>query len=194
VDLLTLRTERLVLLPLGPADLDETAALYGDPDVMRFVAGGVMGRAPTADRLDTVAECWRIHGFGLWSIRDAETGAFLGEGGLQRVSRPEGDGPHEDGPHGDGPDRDGHDIPTGVEVEFGYTLCRRGWGHGYASEAGTAMLDDAWGRYRGSDIHAFVTADNLQSQKVLEKLGFTTVTDNLAVDGRSHQLWVASRP
>ena len=179
MDLLTLRTERLVLLPLGPADLDETAALHSDPEVMRFVAAGVMGRAATADRLEAVAECWRVQGYGLWSIREAATGAFLGEGGLQRFSRPDGDG---------------CDVPSEVDVEFGYTFCRRGWGRGYASEAGTVMLDDARGRYRGSDIHALVTADNLQSQKVLDQLGFTRVLDHIAFDGRSHQLWLAARP
>jgi RimJ/RimL family protein N-acetyltransferase len=179
VELLTLRTERLVLLPLGPADLDETAALHSDPEVMRFVASGVVGRAATADRLEAVAERWQIHGYGLWSIRDAATGAFLGEGGLQRFSWP---------------DDIGCDVPSEVDVEFGYTLCRRAWGIGYASEAGTAMLDDAWGRYPGSDIHAFVTADNLQSQKVLDKLGFTRLLDHMAFEGRSHQLWLAARP
>ena len=73
----TLHTERLVLLQLGPADLDETAALYGDPEVMRDVAGGMKDRAQTAEMLEKVAESWRVRGYGLWAIRDSASGASI---------------------------------------------------------------------------------------------------------------------
>ncbi len=170
----TLRTERLVMIPLSAADLDETAALYGDPDVMQFVAGGVMDRPTTAAVLGDAAESWKHHGYGLWAIRDASTGAFLGEGGLQRS-----------------PPLDG--VDTDVAVDFGYTLCRRGWGNGYATEAGQALLQDAWERYDGPEIHALVTSDNLPSHEVLRKLRFTRVARLMQHD-RAHQLWAVERP
>lgn len=172
----TLHTERLVLLPLGPADLDETAALFADPEVMRYVAPGVMDRATTAELLEAAARSWRTGGYGPWAIRDATTGAFLGEGGLRPF-------PEE---------LDPADLEAGPEVEFGYTFCRRSWGQGYAIEAGEVMLQDAWTRYRGSVIHAIVTSDNLPSQKVLRRLGFTNVGRLVHLD-RPHQLWAITR-
>ena len=168
-----LHTERLVMIPLSAADLDEVAALYGDPEVMRFVVDGVMDRSTTAVVLDDVTESWRRHGYGLWAIRDATTGAFLGEGGLQRAPPLEG-------------------VDVDVDVEFGYTFCRRGWGRGIATEAGTAMLRDAWVRCDGPEIHALATSDNLASHAVLRTLGFTRVA-RFVHHGRPHQLWAAER-
>ena len=163
------------MLPLGPADLDETAALYGDPEVMRYIASGVEDRASTAAILDRVAATWKKHGFGLWAIRDATTGAFLGEGGLQPM-----------------PDLT---APATVvaAVDFGYTFCRRSWGHGYAGEAGAAILNDAWTRFDGPEVHALVTTDNIASQKVLRKLGFKK-GPRITHHERAHQLWAATRP
>lgn len=173
VEAATLRTGRLVLLPLGPADLDETAALYSDDEVMRHVAGGTRDRASTAESLKAAADCWRNKGWGPWAIRDATTGAFLGEGGLQPTSH-----------HGE--------TEGTIEADFGYTLCRRSWGKGYAAEAGEVMLADAWRRYDGSVIHAVVTPDNTESQKVLRKLGFSR-TGTITLAGETHQLWAADR-
>ena len=161
------------MLPLGPGDLDETAALYGDPEVMRHVAAGIMNRATTSETLEQVERTWHEDGYGLWAIRDAETGAFLGEGGLQP-----------------GPNLE--DVGIDVEVEFGYTMCRRSWGHGYATEAAEAILADAWTRFRGREIHAVVTSDNLPSQKVLRKLRFKK-RRNVDHHDRPHQLWSVER-
>ena len=52
---------------------------------------------------------------------------------------------------------------------------QRCWGQGYASEltrACTTFADHALGR---RDIHAFAHPDNLGSQRVLEKAGFTVL-------------------
>jgi [ribosomal protein S5]-alanine N-acetyltransferase len=56
-------------------------------------------------------------------------------------------------------------------ADFGYTLNRRYWGHGYATEAARAILNTG---FRQLGIHRmFATCDtrNLASFRVLEKLG-----------------------
>ncbi len=169
-----LHTDRLVMMPLGPDDLDEAAALYADPDVMRYVAGGVIDRAATGERLDRVAEGWRSNGHGPWAIRDSTTGAFLGEGGIQRLAVDVA-------------------IETEATVAFGYTLSRRSSGKGYATESGEAMLRDAWDRFDWPVIHALVTTDNLTSQKALRRLGFKK-RSRIDHDDRPHQLWTLDRP
>jgi RimJ/RimL family protein N-acetyltransferase len=166
----TLLTEHLILMPLGPADLDEVAALYGDPEVMRHVVGGIRNRAETADALTANERHWKQNGWGLWALRDATTGGLVGEGGLQPF-----------------------DELIGVPAEFGYTVGRRHWGRGLATEAGHAILDDLWDRYDGPTIHALVHPDNPPSRAVVKKLGFSEAGAHM-LHGESQELWTLDRP
>jgi len=169
VDAPALRTERLVLLPLGAADIDEIAAMYADAEVMRHVADGVRSRAETTAALGASENCWRSNGWGLWAIRDAATGGLLGEGGLRPTA-----------------------VIEGAAADFGITLGRRSRGSGLATEAGAAIIDDAWNRYGGDLIHATVLPDDTSNSAVLRRLGFT-MTGVRTVQGQPHQIWVMSR-
>lgn len=55
--------------------------------------------------------------------------------------------------------------------EIAYMLATPWQGVGLATEAGTAVLADAWARYDISRLHAVVDAPNLPSRRVLERLG-----------------------
>lgn len=169
MDAPALRTERLILLPLGTADIDEIAAMYADAEVMRHAARGVRNRAETTAALGTSERCWRSNGWGLWAIRDATTGGLLGEGGLQPISGIEG-----------------------AVVDFGITLGRRSRGSGLTTEAGIAIIDDSWNRYRGDLIHATVLPDDTSGAAVLRCLSFTMARVD-TVEDQPHQVWVASR-
>jgi len=157
------------MLPLGPADIDEIAALYADAEVMRHVFGGVMTRAQTIDALARTERCWRSNGWGLWAIRDAETGGLLGEGGLQPDS-----------------------LIDGATADFDITLGRRSWGTGIGTEAATVIIEDAWQRYPGDLIHAIVVPDNTASSSLLRRVGFTPAGDH-SINGQPHETWVISR-
>lgn len=160
------------MLPLGSADLDEVAALYGDEDVMRYIDGGVRTREQTKVALATAERCWKAEKWGLWAVRDATTGGLIGEAGLQHLT-------------------DLTDV-EGAEVEFGYTFGRRHWNQGYATEAGHAILLDAWDRYDGNLIHALTQPDHKASASVLRKLGFRRVDDRL-IHGTKQYLWELPR-
>lgn len=164
-----LRTERTILLPLGANDLDEVGALYGDPAVMEFVDGGVRTREQTKSALAAAERCWKAEGWGLWAVRDAETGGLIGEAGLQHLFEVDG-----------------------APVEFGVTLAKRYWGKGLATEAGHVILGDAWERYSGDLIHAVVHPENTASARVLHKLGFHRVEDRL-IHGETQHLWEIQR-
>lgn len=169
MDASALRTERLVLLPLGAADIDEIAALFADTEIMRHVAGGVMTRSETAKTLAASERSWQSNGWGRWAIRDAATGGLLGEGGLRPTAEIQG-----------------------IAADFGFTLGRRGWGTGLASEAGAEIVDDAWRRYGGDLIHATVLPENTASSSVLRQLGFA-MTGIRTILGQAHQIWVINR-
>ena len=159
----------MILLPLTSADLDEASALFADPRVMDLIDGGTRSRAATSNLLSANERCWKAEGWGLWAIRDAESGAFLGQGGLQRIT----------------------DFPDAT-AEFSMILGRRNWRDGYGTEAGNAILFDAWGRLDGHAIHALLHPDNTAGSALLRKLGMQRGNDEIG-RGETLQVWMTHR-
>jgi RimJ/RimL family protein N-acetyltransferase len=94
----TLRTARLVLTPVGGADLPDLCAIKSDPRVFAVMLGGVRSAAQSAQELAEDVVSWGANGFGMWAIRELGTGrrvhgpgaGFVGITGLEL--RPDGRG------------------------------------------------------------------------------------------------------
>jgi ribosomal-protein-alanine N-acetyltransferase len=56
-------------------------------------------------------------------------------------------------------------------VEVGWRLVRTAWGHGFATEAARAAIDDGFSRVGLPEIVSFTARSNLRSQAVMERLG-----------------------
>ena len=114
---LPIETERLTIREFQPeADAEAMLTVYGDPEVMRFVAGGAFRGIETMKaRLKTYARESERRGFSSWAVVERETGELIGDAGF---------GLYE---------------PTG-DIELGYTLARAYWGNGFATEAAAACL------------------------------------------------------
>jgi RimJ/RimL family protein N-acetyltransferase len=138
---------------LRPEDFETLCALHRDPAVMATL-GGVRSDERTQEYLGENLEHWDRHGYGLWIFRDRATGAFVGRGGLRRVTL-------EDAP----------------EIEVAYALARAAWGHGYATEIATASLDVGFHQLGLKDLVAFTEPDNHASRRVMEKTGFAYERD-----------------
>jgi RimJ/RimL family protein N-acetyltransferase len=158
-----LRTPRLLLRRWRDDDLNPLAAIYADPEVMRYIAdGSVRTREETADHLATMERRWDEHGFGLFAAEVVETGELAGWVGLAvPYFLPEV-------------------LPT---VEIGWRLAQPFWGGGLATEGARAAL--RFGLVdRGLDrIVSIRQVDNARSGRVMEKLGLrfdrrTTVPGN----------------
>ena len=108
-------------------------------------------------------------GLGLWAVRDASSGAFLGQGGLQRITELQD-----------------------AEVEFSMIIGRRSWQKGVATEAANAILFDAWERFAGSQIHALLHPDNTAGGPFLRRIGFRRDDDQL-VRGETLEVWHTQR-
>ena len=78
----TLRTARLVLTPVGGADLADLQAIKADPRVFAVMLGGVRTKVQTAEELAADLIAWGTYGFGIWAVR--EQGRFVGITGLER--------------------------------------------------------------------------------------------------------------
>jgi RimJ/RimL family protein N-acetyltransferase len=142
-----LTTKRLILRELRDGDLDDMAALLGDPDVMRYYPRP-KSRDEAQGWIDWNRGLYREHGFGLWAVLLRETGEFAGDCGLtaQRVD-----------------DTD--------EIEVGYHIRADLQGSGYATEAAAAARDFACDRLGLRRLVAIINPANLPSRRVAEKIG-----------------------
>ena len=145
----TLDTARLRLRPWHDDDLEPYAAMCADPEVMRYLGGGVpLSRANAWRSMAMLVGHWQLRGYGTWAIEERDSRVFIGRVGLHR---PEG--------------------WPGLEV--GWTLDRSTWGRGYATEAGRASLDYAWRALDADHVISLITPENQASIRVAERLGQT---------------------
>ena len=142
----TLRTARLVLTPIGGADLADLQAIKADPRVFAVMLGGVRGPADTAADLAEYVVAWGADGFGIWAIREAHGGKFVGITGLER--RPDG---------------------RGIALRF--ALWPEAQGRGLAREAAGAALRFGHERAGLPRIIAVARAGNFASRMVLGSIG-----------------------
>jgi len=129
----------------GPDDLDDLAAMFADPEVVKYVGDGKpAGREEAAKALDSIIANWSINGFGRWAAIDKATDAFIGFGGLRSL----------------------FGTPEVV-----YHLAKQNWGKGFATELARAALRFGF-EDRGFDrIVAITKPLNAASIHVMEKLG-----------------------
>jgi RimJ/RimL family protein N-acetyltransferase len=155
-----LETERLELRPPETADLDELAPVYGDADVMRYIAEGTpWSRDRTALAIRRWISFWDADGFGLFAVRRREDGRLLGDVGLLAWD-PDTWIPGSRG-----------EIGPGAEVEIGWTIARAAWGNGYATEAALAVLGWARDELKLERLISLIHPENEASIRVAEKLG-----------------------
>lgn len=149
VDLLqeTVRTERLVLRPFRPDDVDAVHRASQDPETQRYVPGVPVPYTLEAARDFVVGTAMRerTDGTGLPVVIEA-AGEFAGTGGLS--FRPGRLGP-----------------------EIGYAVAPWARGRGYAAETARALAD--WGLAHGAArVHLFVDVDNTASRTAARRAGF----------------------
>jgi RimJ/RimL family protein N-acetyltransferase len=82
------------------------------------------------------------------------------------------------------------ELEVPLETEIGWTLARRHWGHGYATEAARAARDWALAELQPPPrrLIALIHAENVRSQRISQKLGQHYERDVLT-GGRPAQLW-----
>jgi len=163
----TLITERLVLRPPSPADLEDLVQLFADPDATHFVLNGkTLPRTHVAHMLENMlneARHGSVHPNWIPGVPGSlimvrpDTQDFVGIAVLRMLA----------------PDLAAAigDVPSPA-IEAGYILAKPFWGQGLATEAARALV--AHGTSLKSKEHVVAVADakNTASHHVLEKVGF----------------------
>ena len=147
-DLGAITTARLLVRPPREADRDRFVELFRDEDFMVFYPA-VFTEEEARDRFDhMVAVCQAIP-FGKQPVVELSSGLVVGYTGVDYI-----------------------DFEGKTWLEWGYRLVPECRGLGYATEASQALLTRAHQTYAG-ELLAIIAPDNLASQNVCHKLGFT---------------------
>lgn len=148
-----LETERLVLRRFREDDVDNLVELDSDPDVMRYLSGGIPTPRDVIEseilplflRYDE-----RCPGCGFWAAIERTSGTFIGWFSFRLL-----------------------DGACPREASLGFRLQRVAWGKGYATEGARALLRLGFAELGVQRVVATTYQDNLASRRVMEKVGMT---------------------
>jgi RimJ/RimL family protein N-acetyltransferase len=165
-----LRSARLGFGCWTAEDLPLALAIWGDPEVTRFV-GGPFSHEQVRQKLEREIINGAERGIQYWPAFLLADGAHVGCAGLR--------------PHGD--DRDA--------LEMGFYLRPQYWGLGLAQEAGKAVVEYAFAKLRVRTLIAAHHPQNAASGRVLEKLEFSFKEEKLyPPTGLLHRSYVLQAP
>lgn len=144
-----IETPRLILRSWRPEDSEPFASMNADPEVMAHFRS-VLTAEQSVELLGRIEQHERDRGFTFWAVARKDTGEFAGFTGLAPVN---------------------FEAPFAPAVEIGWRFARRQWGHGFATEAARAALEDIFERHGLEQVVAFTIPANVRSLRVMEKLG-----------------------
>jgi len=168
VNIPSVETQRLRLRPFRASDLEAWSELCADPEVMRFLGGRPLEREEAWRKMAEYIGHWELRGFGQWAIAERESDRLLGRSGLLY---PEG--------------------WPGIEVAW--VLSRDAWGRGYASEAGRATIDWAFGTLELATVISLIDPLNEASKRVARAVG-ERHEGQVEVHGETVEVWRIDRP
>ncbi len=146
-------TPRLSLRAHTLADFDEYRAMWGDPDVTRYIGGKPFTREECWSRFLRQSGHWDMMGFGYWVVREKASNRFVGEVGFLDLKR-------EMTPSLEG-------LP-----EAGWVLAPWSHGKGFATEAVMAMQDWIVATLDPARTVCMIDEGNVASIGVARKCGY----------------------
>lgn len=147
-----IETERLTLRGHVIDDFADSAAMWGDPQVTRFIGGRPSTEEEVWSRLLRYAGHWALKGYGYWAVRERSSGRFVGEVGFADFRR-------------------AIDPPLGDAPEAGWALAAWAHGQGFGGEAVRALM--AWGDQTfGARTVCMIAPENVPSIALAGKVGF----------------------
>lgn len=149
--LMPLTTARLRVREFQLADARHLFALHRDPRATRY-AGGTRTKEQSFESLCRIINGVRQTGFGAFGIELIGQDGIIGWAGIQQMA-------------------------NSPRYELFYALRANYWGNGFATEAGAVLLSSAFNLPENplSEIFALVFPQNIESIRVLEKLGMNLI-------------------
>jgi RimJ/RimL family protein N-acetyltransferase len=144
------QTERLILRQTDISDATFLLELLNSPDWLTYIGDRQVYTQNDAGAYvkNKITPQFTRLGYGSYTIIRKEGGAKIGSCGLY--------------------DRDGIDG-----IDIGYALLPQFYKKGYAFEAVNELKNLAFNQFRLKEIHAITNKENLSSQRLLKKIGFS---------------------
>jgi RimJ/RimL family protein N-acetyltransferase len=162
-----LESDRLVLRRPEARDRDGYAAVFADPEVVRFLGTAPQTREESSAAIERMQRHWDRHGIGLFSVVRKSDRRLLGRVGFLLWD----------------PKRWVHamrePLAGSLETEIGWTLGSEFWNRGYATEAALACRDWALGELGLTRLVSVIAPGNSASIRVAEKIGETLEREDL---------------
>lgn len=158
---IVLETKRLYLRQFTLADAQLLVNLNANPEVTKYLHEQPTTLEVAQQVLEqAILPQYKLYNYGRWSTHLKSNHEFIGWCGLKYVK-----------------ERD--------EIDLGYRFFQQHWGKGYATEAAKASIDYGFNVLKINHIMAQAHVENLASQNVIIKCGFTfrkeAVVDNCPV-------------
>jgi len=144
-------TPRLELISITTEHVDDLVRLHADADVAAW-HGGTWTHARATEFAESNMERLGRDGAAKWIAYARASGDLVGRGGLSLTA-----------------------IDGKEYWEDGWTLQRRYWGHGYATEIGREGIVVAFDELGAREVVAFTEPHNARSRAVMERLGMDLV-------------------
>jgi RimJ/RimL family protein N-acetyltransferase len=169
-----IETERLRLRKPRLDDAHDLLEFVGDPDVMRWLGGATGDLAAAVATIERWLAHWEESGIGHFSVE--HEGNVIGRVGFLVW------------------DADGWKVSSYAAAntpvtELGWTIARRHWGHGYATEAARALRSWAYDKAGTDHLISLIDRENHRSIRVAEKLD-ATPGETVAIDGKPIVVWL----
>ena len=164
-----IETPRCYIREIEEGDIAAELELYDSPHMTDFID-------PPEEYEDEVILCrlyadkvYGQYGYGMWGIFDRATDELIGEAGLE----PRFDVDRQEYPYDWMFERS--------SAELGFFIAERLWGQGFCTEACNEILTCCKDRFGITTVFARAQDDNVASVRVLEKLGFSEMENNLYI-------------
>ncbi|MEV0151243.1 MULTISPECIES: GNAT family N-acetyltransferase [unclassified Nonomuraea] len=162
-----LRTDRLVLLPPTRADIDAIFAIHKDPQTSLHNPSDALAHLDEAEQLyQRWTNQWQSCGYGYWVVRRHGSAQQLGFCGIKPMEL--------------------HGMKI---LNLFYRFAVSAWGHGYASEAATAVTTWASQAVPDLPLIARVRPANVASQRVAVHAGLSRA-EHLDENGEDGLDWI----
>lgn len=148
-----LETERLLIRPYQSQDVAELMPILSDPLTMHAWPKPFTPEE-TAAWLQRTLESYQVHGYGRYAVQLKSNQQCIGDAGLLHST-----------------------VDGEAVIDLGYIIHHPFWRHGYATEAASAIRDDAFHTLHLPRLHANMASTHTASRRVAEKLGMQLVRE-----------------
>ena len=147
----TITTQRLRLEPFAVHHAPSLNAINNEPQVKEFLSNNTAESIETTCAAITrVRDRWERLGYSWWAIISRTTDSVIGAACVQNVAN-----------------------KAGADLEIGWRLATASTGHGYATEAGKAVVDYAFDVIGARHVIAVADPKNIASHRVMQRVGMS---------------------